>query len=394
VNSPANRRGGLRVVYVVDEYPSLTQTFIADEIAERRRRGDDVAVLTMWPRGPSAIPTVQAGSDPALNAAVVLASLRTPRRVARSWSVAEASVAQERFEVPWRQLVARSRELRPVDLVHAHFGWSAAVRAEILATLLGVPWALTLHGNDVYGRDRDLVRKVRAADLPITVCRSFADHLAAVSGREVAVVPCGVAVPLPRSHSPLSVDVVTAGRLVAKKGVDVLLRAVAGLPSVTLLVVGDGPERNALVQLTSDLGIADRVRFAGPLSHEDTCAAIAAARVCCVPSRVAVDGDRDSMPVVAKEAMAAGTPVVVTAVEGLPELVDSSCGWVVPPERPILLATALRAALEEAGDAALRASRARERVQAKYTIEFTVGRLRALQMDLVARSSRSVRFGT
>jgi glycosyltransferase involved in cell wall biosynthesis len=103
---------------------------------------------------------------------------------------------------------------------------------------------------------------------------------------------------------------------------------------------------------------------------------MAAAAIVCLPARIADDGDRDSMPVVLKEAMARAVPVVATAVVAIPEMVDDEVGRLVPPEDPGALARALGELL---GDVELRrtlGTNARARVAQRFTLAGEVRRLR------------------
>lgn len=98
----------------------------------------------------------------------------------------------------------------------------------------------------------------------------------------------------------------------------------------------------------------------------------------CLAARIATNGDRDSMPLVVKEAMARGIPVVATAEVGIPEMVDESCGWLVPPNDPGALARAITQALENPDKARSRGENARQRVRERFTLEQEVAKLREI----------------
>jgi glycosyltransferase involved in cell wall biosynthesis len=133
--------------------------------------------------------------------------------------------------------------------------------------------------------------------------------------------------------------------LVRRKGIDVLLDALAQLDGqLLLLIAGDGGERAALEARVGALGVADRVRFLG--RREDKPELLAACDALVLPSR------REGLGVAALEAMACGRPVLASRVGGLAEAVrDGETGLLVPPEDPAALACAI-AALQ--GDAGLR----------------------------------------
>lgn len=135
--------------------------------------------------------------------------------------------------------------------------------------------------------------------------------------------------------------VVFAGRLVREKGVDVLVRAFAAvvthLSEARLLVVGEGPEREHLEKLITDLGLSSRVALLGHLPHEEAERVCATAWVQAVPSRWA-----EPFGIVAAEALMRGTAVVASNAGGLAEIVqDGQTGLLVPPGDVDALAAAL-----------------------------------------------------
>ncbi|MBK5305579.1 MAG: glycosyltransferase [Frankiaceae bacterium] len=132
--------------------------------------------------------------------------------------------------------------------------------------------------------------------------------------------------------------VVAAGRLDPIKGFDVLLQAMALVPGVSLWLLGDGPERPVLEALCDQLGLRDRVRFAG--WYDDVAGAFAAADLVVLPSHY------EAAPLVATEALQVGTPLVATAVGGIPELVGDAAA-LVPPDDPRRLADAIRDVLAD-----------------------------------------------
>ena len=146
------------------------------------------------------------------------------------------------------------------------------------------------------------------------------------------------------------VDIVSVGRLVAKKGFDLLIRAFAQLdrPGIRLRIAGDGPERAALVALSEAEGVADRVDFQGALPHAQTLALIRSGAIFALPCRTSATGDRDGIPVVLMEAMAAGKPVIAGRLETIAELVEDGVGGLlVPPDDVPALTEALRRLVDD-----------------------------------------------
>ncbi len=208
----------------------------------------------------------------------------------------------------------------------------------------------------------------RMSDAVVAVSEAVATFLrrAGVARHRIHVIPNSVdttevrnARAVPRTEIGVANDaplILFVGRLHRQKGLDLLLHALAvlhhSLPHAVLAVAGDGPERPRLARLAVELGVADHVRWLGwqpnPLGLMKTADVLAA------PSRW------EGMPNVILEAMAAGTPVVGTAVEGITELLRPGRGVLVPPDDPTGLAEALRHLL---GDAHRRSQIAAEAMQ-------------------------------
>jgi glycosyltransferase involved in cell wall biosynthesis len=140
---------------------------------------------------------------------------------------------------------------------------------------------------------------------------------------------------------------VFVGRLTSQKALPVALRAIASVDGARLVIVGDGPERGSLERLTEELGLGDRVAFEGARPRDDVLRTLAGARAAVLSS------EWENLPHAAVEALSVGTPVVSTAVGGVPEVVhDGENGLLVPAGDVDALADAMRRVL---GDDALRA---------------------------------------
>ncbi len=157
-------------------------------------------------------------------------------------------------------------------------------------------------------------------------------------------------------------------RLMVDKGIDVLIRALSHAPEWYTLIVGEGPERENLAQIAEQMGVGERVRFTGYLPSLD--AVWSACDVAVVPSR------REGFGLFALEAMAAGKPVIASAVGGLTETVlHERTGWLVSPEDPVALADALKTAYRERERWHEMGARGREHVLQHFTWEQTAKQL-------------------
>jgi len=283
--------------------------------------------------------------------------------------------------------LARRLRSRRIEHLHAHMAHVPTTIAMYAACQLGVPFSFTGHAADIF-RDRALLQ-VKLERAAFVACisewhRRFYRRLAPVRAERLPVVRCGVNVNtfLPSGIETDGSQILAVGRLVSKKGFDVLIESVARLVErglkVSCDVVGDGPERGKLERLCRDRGLEDTVRFHGALANERIRRMMQQAGVFVLPCRVAHDGDRDGIPVVLMEAMACGLCVIAGDIPSIRELVvDGETGIMVAPGDAGALTAALEGVLESHdGFAALRAA-ARRRVKMEFDLELNVTRLAA-----------------
>lgn len=395
----------MRVLYVLKRYPRLSETFVVREILEVERLGVEVAIDALMtpepgPRHPAvddvAAPVRYLPRRPSPHE-VRGAALRVVLR--RPWSVLDQTVATARRARAagedrrrwWRRfaqalLVADRVRTEGIDHVHAHFATAAAEVAVPAARMAGVPVTITAHAKDVF-HDANaglLTRRLRGAHAVVTVTEHNREHLARRLPVPVAVVRNGV--PLGPPATPATAAPARAlcvARLVPKKGIDTLLRALALAPGITLDVVGDGPLRPELERLGHELGLADRVVWHGALTADAVGAAYRVATMVVLPCRVDADGDRDGLPTVLVEALAHGIPVVSTDVVGISELVQPGrTGLLVPPDDPEATAAAMRALVADPEGARALGATGRELVAREYDPAGSARRLNAVWTEV------------
>ena len=245
--------------------------------------------------------------------------------------------------------------------LHAHFLHTPASVTRYAALLLGLPWSGSAHAKDIWTTPTwEKREKLASCEWLVTCTAANRDHLAALApaGR-VELVYHGVdltrfprrspAAPVLRDGtSPADpVAILSVGRLVEKKGTDVLLEALARLSSHLnwkFIHVGGGPLRRSLERHAGALGISSRVEWRGALTQEKLLVEYRSADLFVLASRIARDGDRDGLPNVLLEAQTQGLACVATRVSAIPELVrDGQTGLLVEPNDPDALARALEA---------------------------------------------------
>jgi glycosyltransferase involved in cell wall biosynthesis len=285
------------------------------------------------------------------------------------------------------------RRARRADILHAQT-FASVVPVAVAARLAGRPWVASFHTSHFLERARRpawsrvlglLVRWPHHAFAASTEIADVAMKLA--PGREVETLVNGVDTELFRPTSPAFEPgpgerwIAVPRRLVRKNGVEFLVRAIPlvreKLPGVRFLLLGDGPERERLESLCSELGVQAYVRFAGAQPHGAMPSLLASCEIAVVPSLM------EATSVAALEAMACARPVVASRVGGLPEIVDEEVGTLVPPGDPPGLAAGILRLLQSE-DLVKKGREARLRVERSWSNARLVDRHLRIYEDLVA----------
>lgn len=373
MSSVAHSSGRLRVGYLVNQYPSVSHTFIRREIEALESLGLEVERVSIRATRPEALCDEQDRAEASRTTALLDGSavhlalgsisclLLAPRRFLRA--------AGEAWRLGWRsdrgllrhfaylaEACALKRHLarRGVAHLHAHFATNPAAVAVLCRVLGGPPFSFTAHGAACFeaAASHKLGRKVELASFVVAVSEDGRSRLmrwsAPACWSRIHVVRCGLepeSLGSERKPVPSDRRLVCVARLVPVKAHEVLLEAAAELDreglEFELVLVGDGPLRGSLEARARRLGLEKRVVFRGALDGAAVREEISKARA------LVLSSFEEGLPTVILEAFALGRPVVATAVGGVAELVETGAtGWRVPPGSSSAMARALREALE------------------------------------------------
>jgi glycosyltransferase involved in cell wall biosynthesis len=307
----------LRIAVVVSGWPRLSETFALNELLALHRAGMLAGIFATKRGDPS-------GRHPAVATLDAYVHHLDP-------GTAEQQAAE---------IVAALGGLH-VDGLHGYFAHEPAAVARAAAAMLAVPFGFSAHAKDPRKVEpAALADRARAAACIVACNHDVAGQLRAVGG-DPTLVPHGVDLDMftPRSpgkqhvsgHEP--VVMLAVGRLVAKKGFDVLIDALRLLDfDWRLLIVGDGPLSADLEHAARATTHADRIRFLGARTHAELPGLYHDADVVVVPSVIDADGDRDGLPNVVLEAMACGLPIVGSDVAAIPTaILHRDTGLLVDP---------------------------------------------------------------
>ena len=399
---------GNRVAFVLKGYPRLSETFIAQEILALERRGLDILIVSLRH------PTDRRSHPVHAEIRATLLYLpeylhRGPLRVFRAWLRLRRLATYPQVRRTWLQDLRRdfsaSRIRRfgqalvlanelPGDVaqLHAHFLHTPASVTRYAAGLLGLPWTGSAHAKDIWTTpDWDLREKLASCAWLVTCTATNCAHLSAMApagrvelvyhGLDLARFPPAPGERPERASASNDgrITILSVGRLVEKKGTDVLLDALAQLPAGIpwhLVHVGGGPLAGDLKRRAEALGITGRIEWRGAMTQTELIVEYRAADVFALASRIARDGDRDGLPNVLMEAQTQGLPCVATRVSAIHELIEHDrTGLLVAPDSPHELAAALEALMESPELRRRLGEAGRQRVAAEFTMEANIGRL-------------------
>ncbi|HET7048941.1 MAG TPA: glycosyltransferase family 4 protein [Solirubrobacteraceae bacterium] len=413
------------VAYVLKAYPRLSETYIHSEIHRLERLGLPLRLYSIKPvegseQGPRHpvvdriraqpvyLPEVGSVSGvsatrwlrgnvrpflsplarclrrhPAGLCKAALAALAQAVRARPRWSSAPRKIYLKEF----LQAVALSDHVSAapdVRHLHAHYAHGSTTVAWLVSQITGLPFSFTAHAKDVYSEDLNpaglLRRKLLAARFAVTCTEAGAKHMRRLAPEaRIHVVYHGLVEDLSqalddgaRTARPNgAMRMLGVGRLVAKKGFDTFVDACAalqsdGVPFEATIAGPDGPYGRVVRELIVARGLEDRIHLAGAMSQDELLSEYVRADAFCLPCRI-VGSDRDGIPNVLVEAMAAGTPVVSTCISGIPELIKPGVnGLLVPPDDPVALAGALRTLHTDPAFAARLASAGRATVRERF----------------------------
>ena len=377
-----------KIGYVLKRFPRLSETFILNELLELRRQGALVEVFSLLKPPEETRHELLAmldaevvylpGAKAIKGCAVATGAAAGPtRKVALNRLLAERPPMAELLsgkrpdeaahlclQAAALAMLASTRDLAHL---HAHFASNATTAALLASRWSGIAFSFTAHARDIYHTYVDAAtdaaarrRKIAEARFVVTVSDYNRHHLIELAGPETAgkIRRLYNGIDLSRfaferrigsGEAPLFLAV---GRLIEKKGFTHLIEACRLLRTRGVrargLIIGEGPERNALQKQIGSAALEELVELAGARSQEAVLAAMRRATAIVSPCVVSACGDRDGLPTVLLEALAVGLPAISTTVAGIPEIIENEhTGLLVPPADPERLAEAMLRILAE-----------------------------------------------
>lgn len=232
-----------------------------------------------------------------------------------------------------------------IDIIHAHWLFPQGFIAVLVKLLTGKKVVITTHGGDIGILNNKIAEKILGkailyADKVTYVSKtnlSIAENsVGNIVHKNSAILPMGIYFPKNiESTEHDNIRLLFIGRLVKIKGLNILLRslsiAIKTNPTLHLTVLGDGPEKNTLIELSKKLGISKQVAFKGYISGINKNKYISDSDVVVIPSIIEQNGYQEGLPVVALEALSYGKLLIATKTGGLVELINKENGILTEP---------------------------------------------------------------
>ena len=398
------------VLYLAPWLPKLSETFVYRELFALRAAGETVSSASLHKPerglGDAALDALAAETLCVYGAGLVRMLGRSlaeaaqhPWRALQTFFMAlgdglwakEAS-GRTRLKIVWHGWagLALAHAVRPLGIthIHAHFAHVSASVAMYAARQLGCPFSFTGHAVDLF-RDRVLLPQ-KLARAAFVCCishwhREFYQSQVPRAEADYPVVRCGVNpaefTPPPPRGDVGAVRIMGVGRMIPKKGFDLLLDALGVLRkegmAFTCRLLGDGPEWAALKAQAERLGLTDVVDFPGSAPNHVVRDAMQEADLFVLPCRVDSSGDRDGIPVVLMEAMASGICSVSGDLPAIRELIeDGTSGRLVPPGDVEALVVCLRSLCVGVAERSRLATAGRARIREEFALDLNAERLR------------------
>lgn len=394
----------MRIAYLSPAMPALSETFVYEELLALERTG--VVVEPFSVRQPAKpVPAQQALAQRVthlyaggplrgmLRGLLHMPWLSAGWRKAAGWLLADMLHCGLWRLKAWKlayqflaaSTLARHLRQRGCTHLHVHFAHVPAQIAMYASAMAGVPFTVMAHANDIFEEGLLLPQKAARAKRMLTISDYNRRYLLSlgIPAEQLAVVRCGVSFaarePVEQPHSG-PYKLASLGRMVEKKGFDVLIHAVALLRQqghdVRLSLAGDGLLLVDMQALVQRLQLQDSVVFVGSLPHHAVADWMRQHHAFVLACKQDSHGDMDGIPVVLMEAMSQGLPVVSTRLSGIPELViHGQTGLLAEPGDPASLAQQI-ARLLAADQVVLQlVERAQEHVEREFGQACNIDRL-------------------
>ena len=403
-----------RIAYILKRYPRFSETFIVNEILSHELAGSEIYIFSLLPPidshfqdiiGHVKAPVTYVSSTSNVKGSDFWQTLKNLESTTPNiWNKLDEAKSEDYLVLYQSMLLTSLLKSKKIDHIHAHFATSATSVARLTSLFSGIPYSFTAHAKDIYHKDvdlHDLRKKINDASVVITINDynlKYLQKLFPDQSKRIIRIYNGLDLSnfeytdnLEKSNN----EIVSVGRLVEKKGFEVLLDAcyhiVNSGKKIHCSIIGTGALENKLQKKIKELRLQDFVSLLGAIPREDMLERIRNASIFVVPSIISSDGDRDGLPTTLLESMAIGTPCISTDVTGIPEVIkDGVTGVMVSSDNPLKLAGAINNLLSDYELSQSLAQNAKELVHSKFNIHNNSIQLRQVFENVGSRRKNEV----
>jgi glycosyltransferase involved in cell wall biosynthesis len=371
----SSKKSNQKIAYMMSRFPKLTETFILFEMVAMQQIGVQVELYPLLREKttqyhPEAEEFIQRAhyqpffSWPILKAHFYYLFRKPHAYFGTLWTLLRSTWGSMNYFLgglgifPKSVYFARLMSADGIEHIHAHFSSHPAASAYIIHKLTGIPYSFVAHGSDLH-RDRHMLReKVSEAKFVAAISRFNQKIILSECGEKfkdkVIVLHCGVDTRFFHRREPNQASennsrpfmILCIGTLHEVKGQTYLIKACQRLDqdgkNFQCHFIGDGPDKQALLQQVTQAGLEQKVFFHGQLTRTAVGDFLQQADVLVTPSVPSQDGRKEGIPVVLMEAMSCGVPAIASDLSGIPELVEhETTGLLFPPGDDLALSKAL-----------------------------------------------------
>ncbi|MCP5208398.1 MAG: glycosyltransferase [Hahellaceae bacterium] len=377
------------VGYVLSNFPVLSETFVGTEIRAMQTLGHKVIPIAFnrptegYQPDDAALQRVTRYIDSVDKKRAIKHFFKSPYGwlAALKFSLRQQGISTQSLLLQGAK-VALLAKASGCQHLHAHFALHTAATAIVAAKLLGITVSFVGHGFDVYASPWDLPLKLQYADFAVAVCQQMdADFRALQPRASTLLVHCGIELEkFPYSPNAMPENrLLFIGRLTEKKGLPLLINALSDIPDAErpiLDIIGKGEIQSALQEQVQAMRLGPWINFLGARDSQWIRQHASQYLGLVAPFCAAKNGDKDTGPLVLKEAMALGLPVISTYFMGCPEIVGENAGLLVPTNDIRALSSAIMQlkSLPSEGRVHL-ASLARQRIESLFSSSYQAQKL-------------------
>ena len=389
-----------KIGYVLKKYPRYSETFIVNEILAHEDAGLEIEIFSLTPSDDSHFqdivgevqsPVIYLPLD-YLKASTWWKYLNKANEVLPNLFQMLEVFRDEKFKYVYQAIeLAKIIRTTGIEHLHAHFASSATTVARLASYFSNIPYTFTAHAKDIYHEDIDfgkLQSKIHDASSVITVSNYNLEHLTRMFRSDkdkIKRVYNGLDLRKLQYRSPENrkPNIITIGRLVEKKGLNILVDACEILAKHGVefhcSIIGKGELESELLEQIKEKNLQNKVELTGALPRTKALQKFYDASIFTAPAVVANDGNRDGLPTSILEAMALGVPCISTDVTGIPEVLkDNKTGIVIPQNNSVELAKAIERLLNDSKLSILLSENARKLIESNFDIRKNSAKIREI----------------